>query len=125
MGSKLVLIGLSGACGTLARYGLGSLVQRWAGGTFPWGTVSVNALGCLLFGTIWAASTERMTISPEVRACLLTGFMGAFTTFSTFISESSQLLADGEYVRGAGNILLQNGVGIVLFFVGLALGRLL
>jgi CrcB protein len=122
---KLLCIGLAGACGTLARYGLAGLVQRWAGGVFPWGTASVNALGCLLFGIVWAATSERAVLPSEYRTYVLTGFMGAFTTFSTFVSESSQLLADGEYAAGIGNVFMQNGVGIAFFFVGMALGRVL
>lgn len=125
MWRKLILIGLAGACGTLARYGLSGLVQRSLNSSFPWGTAVVNAVGCLAFGVVWASTSERLTISPEVRVCVLTGFLGAFTTFSTFVSECSQLLADGEYFRAGGCLLLQNGTGVALFFIGMAAGRLL
>jgi CrcB protein len=122
---KLIYLSVAGACGTLARYGLGGLVQRVAGASFPWGTASVNGLGCLLFGLIWTMTSERFVGSGEVRIILLTGFMGAFTTFSTFVAESGNLFADGQHWYGLGNILLQNGVGLVLFFLGMALGRLI
>lgn len=122
---KIIYLAGAGACGTLARYGLAGLVQRLVGTGFPWGTASVNALGCLLFGLIWTLTTERFIVSGELRLVLLTGFMGAFTTFSTFVAESGHLLADGQDWYGLGNILLQNGVGLVLFFLGLALGRLI
>lgn len=120
---KMIYLAVAGACGTLARYGLTGLVQRLAGANFPWGTFSVNALGCLLFGLIWTLISERFPGSGELRFVLLIGFMGAFTTFSTFVAESGLLLADGEHWYGLGNILLQNVVGLVLFFLGMALGR--
>ena len=122
---KLIYLSVAGACGTLARYGLAGLVQRVAGASFPWGTASVNGLGCLLFGVIWTLTSERFAGGAEVRIILLTGFMGAFTTFSTFVAESGHLFADGQHWYGLGNILLQNGVGLVLFFLGMALGRLI
>ncbi len=125
MWQKLIYLAVAGACGTLARYGLAGLVQRVAGASFPWGTASVNGLGCLLFGLIWTLTSERFVGTGELRIILLTGFMGAFTTFSTFVAESGNLLADGQHWYGLGNILLQNGVGLVLFFVGMALGRLI
>jgi len=125
MWQKLFFLALAGACGTLARYGLSGVVQRVAGASFPWGTVSVNGLGCLLFGLIWTLTSERFPGTGELRIILLTGFMGAFTTFSTYMAETGNLLADGEHLYGLGNILLQNGVGLVLFFLGMALGRLI
>lgn len=125
MVQKLLWLALAGGLGTLARYGLGGLVQRWTGATFPWGTLSVNLLGCLLFGVVWAVAGERWVLRPELRLILLVGFMGAFTTFSTFVSETGQLLADSEWLLAAANVLLQNGMGLAMFFLGLAAGRAL
>jgi CrcB protein len=122
---KLAWLALAGACGTLTRYGLGGAVQRWLGGNFPWGTAAVNVLGCLLFGIIWAAGSERALISPEFRFIVLTGFMGAFTTFSTFVAESSQLFAGAELLLGFANVFLQLLAGSGGFFLGLAIGRII
>jgi CrcB protein len=122
---KLAWLGLAGACGTLARYGLAGLVHKWFGGNFPWGTASVNVLGCLLFGIVWAAGSERAMIGPEMRTILLVGFMGSFTTFSTLVSESSHLLADAQLLLGFTNIALQLVAGTGGFFLGLAIGRII
>ncbi len=91
MATKLLALCIAGALGTLARYGLQGLVQRWAGGSFPWGTLAVNALGCLAFGVIWTVASDRGLIGPQMRTILLVGFMGAFTTFSSFVFETAQL----------------------------------
>ncbi|MGD9723198.1 MAG: CrcB family protein [Pirellulales bacterium] len=121
---RLLLLAIAGALGTLARYGLGGLVQRIAPASFPWGTFAVNALGCLMFGIVWSLAEERALISGRTRIILLIGFMGAFTTFSTFAFETGQLLADSQWLLVAGNMLLQNAVGIGLLLAGIALGKL-
>lgn len=125
MFEKLIWIGLAGAVGSLARYGLAGIVQSAVGKSFPWGTMSVNLLGCLLFGLVWGLAVEsRVTISAEVRLILLVGFMGAFTTFSTFSFETARLLEDSQWLAALGNLTLQNVGGLVAMFAGLALGRL-
>lgn len=121
--TKLAWLAAAGALGTLARYGVGGVVQRAVGGTFPWGTLVVNAVGCLLFGLVWSLAEERLVISGEIRAILLVGFMGAFTTFSTFAFETSAMLRDAEWSFALANLLSQNVLGIACFFAGLALGR--
>ena len=127
MWTKLLWLSVAGVAGTLSRYGLQGLVQKWAGGpVFPWGTLAVNALGCFLFGAVWAMGGDRMLLGPnsaEIRTIILVGFMGAFTTFSSFAAESGNLLADKEWALAAGNILVQNVSGIALFFAGLFVGR--
>jgi CrcB protein len=120
---KLILLCIAGSAGTLARYFLAGIVQRLHPYEFPWGTLAVNALGCLLFGIVWSLAEGRHLITPSTRATILVGFMGAFTTFSTYAFETSQLMTRGEMLSAGGNILLSNVICIVLVFVGLALGR--
>jgi CrcB protein len=122
---KLLLIAAAGGLGTLARYGLAGAVQNLAGRTFPWGTVVVNVLGCFVFGALWSAMQDRLAVSVQMRQIVLVGFMGAFTTFSTFVFETGQLTRDAQWIMAAGNLALQNGVGLAALFAGLTLGRLL
>lgn len=120
---KILQLALAGLLGTLARFGLGSLVQRWSGSGFPFGTLAVNLLGCFLFGIVWCLADERLLITGETRRIILTGFMGAFTTFSSFAFETGQMLRDSQWLLAGVNIVLQNVCGIALFFAGLAAGR--
>ena len=121
---KLLLIAIAGGLGSLARYGLSSLVQNWTESVFPFGTVAVNILGCLVFGILVAVSEGRFAVSPETRAMILVGFMGAFTTFSTFIFETAALLEKSQWLLALGNMSLQNFVGLAALILGLLLGRL-
>ncbi len=122
---KLVWLFIAGGLGVLARFGLGGLVQRYYSGSFPLGTFVINVLGCFSFGIIWSLAEERMVISGETRFLLLTGFMGAFTTFSTYAFETSGLMRDSEWLLAAGNVLGQTFLGLVAIIVGMAIGRLL
>jgi len=122
---KLLWLAGIGAIGTLARYKLQGWVQDASGFAFPAGTLVVNVVGCFLFGVIWTAAEERRLMSPELRTIALVGFMGAFTTFSTFAFETSRFLADRQWLFAAANVLLQNGVGIVAVFLGFIVGRLI
>ena len=119
---QLVLLALAGAAGTLARFGLQGLVQLAAGASFPWGTFVVNIVGCLAFGVVWGLA-QRQAISAEARTIILVGFMGAFTTFSSFIFESSAMLEQREYLYMAANLVGQNVIGIAAFLLGLAAGK--
>lgn len=124
MAVKLLWLTLAGAAGTLSRFGLSGLVSRWVGDSFPYGTLAVNVLGCFLFGIVWMLADHRQLISAETRFIVLTGFMGAFTTFSTFAFESGQMLRDAQWMAVCGNLLLQNVVGIAAALAGLAVGRM-
>lgn len=122
---KLLLLALAGAGGTLSRFALAGFVQRLNPGSgFPWGTLVVNATGCLLFGIVWSLADERLIISGATRAIVLVGFMGAFTTFSTFAFETGQLIDDSQWLAAAGNLVLQNVIGVALLLVGIAVGRI-
>jgi CrcB protein len=120
---KMLWLGLAGALGTLSRYGLAGLVQKFTGGSFPWGTATVNIVGCLLFGILWAATETRVSVSGQMRMIIFVGFFGAFTTFSTFIFETGQLLDQSQWFRCAGNMLLQNVTGLGSLLGGLMVGR--
>lgn len=121
----LALIALAGGAGTLARYGLSTTVmQRWAGTGFPWGTVVVNLAGCFLFGLVWSLAVEHAWIGAEARAVLLIGFMGGFTTFSSFGFETFTLLRDAQWGRAAANVLIQNLCGILFLWLGVTATKL-
>jgi fluoride exporter len=120
---KLLWLALAGSAGTLARYGLGGLVARWNHGSFPWETLVVNMLGCLLFGVIWSLAMERNLIGPETRVILLVGFMGAFTTFSSFAFETGQLMRDGQWLLAFANMAAEMILGLAALFVGFVIGR--
>jgi CrcB protein len=79
---KILLIGFAGLVGTLARYWLSGWGDQWWGGTFPFGTFIVNAVGCLLMGFLFHVTQEKYLVDPVVRAVVLVGFLGGFTTFS-------------------------------------------
>lgn len=121
--AKWIAIAVAGGLGSLARYGLAGLVQRWAGPAFPWGTLVVNAAGCLAFGFVVGVIEDRVALAAQLRPFLLIGFLGAFTTFSTFAFESTELLLDRQWWFFAGNVAGQTVVGIVAVILGLAAGR--
>lgn len=120
---RLSAIAAAGALGTLCRYGLGEGAKHLAGGASVWGTVLANVIGCLLFGLVVALSESRDWPEAEMRLILLAGFMGAFTTFSTFVFDSADLLRAGHLGYAALNALGQIAVGLGALFVGLSLGR--
>ncbi len=122
---KLFWIACAGALGSISRYLLTIGVQRAAGPGFPWGTSTVNLVGCLLFGLISVIALERWHIPPDIKLIILAGFMGAFTTFSTFIAETGLLLETAEILRAMGNLSLQVFGGMIAFFIGQMLGRLI
>ncbi len=122
--SKLVLLASAGALGTLARYGLAGFVHRINGSFFPWGTLAVNMAGCFLGGFLWTLFENRWPVSGETRAIVLVGFMGAFTTFSAFILETSELARSEQWALAVANLALQNGLGLTALFAGGAVGRM-
>jgi fluoride exporter len=123
MAVKLFWLAVAGTLGTWARFGLSGAVSQWTGGMSPYGTLAVNVLGSFLFGVVWTLAEERALISAETRLIILVGFMGAFTTFSTFAFETGQLLRDAEWLKAGLNLLAQNVVGIAALLLGLAVGR--
>ncbi len=89
----------------------------------PWGTLVVNALGCFLFGLIRTATQERCVISPETRAIILIGFLGSFTTFSSFLFETNQMPEHGLWLPTALNVAGEPGLDLGACLFGVFVGR--
>ena len=119
-----LLVGLGGFVGSVARYGLSIASQRFSF-VWPAGTLAANVLGCLVIGVIAGLSARAETISPEVRLTLATGFCGGFTTMSSMIYETAEMIRANEYLHAtlyaAGSFVLSLGA----FVVGLVAVRIL
>lgn len=122
---KILLIALTGALGASARYWLSGAVCSLMGRDFPWGTAVVNVLGCFLFGLVWVLAEERNIIPAHLRIIILVGFMGSFTTFSTYVFESNALVQDAQWFKLGLNLLGQNILGIAALYLGYLSGRAL
>jgi CrcB protein len=121
---KFFLIGLAGFIGTLSRYWLSGVVARRYGETFPSGTLVVNLVGCLLVGMLFYLFQERFLVNQTVRTVVMIGFLGGFTTFSSFGLQTFTLLQDGEFGLAALNVSLSNLIGLVLVWAGYSLGKI-
>ena len=115
---NVLVVGLGGFLGAIARYGLSGVVQRVAGGSFPAGTLAVNILGCFLIGGLMCFVGQREFFSPETRLFLVMGFLGSFTTLSAVGYQTFEFLRAGDIlmavVNGAGNLLL----GVMAVWLG-------
>lgn len=114
----LALIALGGMAGALARYGFSRFVQLSSGDVFPWGTLAVNLSGCLAIGMVYELF-DRAVIPSDLRSLVTIGFLGAYTTFSTYSLETINLLRDGELRMLLSNIVINNGLGLMLVVVGM------
>lgn len=112
-----------GAFGTLARYLLAGAVYRIWGASFPYGTLVVNLTGCWLIGFLVVLSEEKFLLGPTSRIFLMIGFCGAYTTFSTFMLETANLMKDGENVRAFLNVLLSVLLGFAALRIGILSAR--
>lgn len=120
---QALAIAAGGALGALARYWVANGVYSVLGRGFPWGTLVVNVLGSLVIGFLYILFLERLTAGPEVRALLLVGFLGAFTTFSTFSIETLNLLEQADYFKAVTNMVVSVLACVAAAWVGVMLGR--
>ena len=118
---RLLFVGAGGFFGAIVRYSVGLWIgQRW-GRSFPLGTFVINVTGSFLIGFLMPLLTERLVVNPQWRLMLIVGFLGAYTTFSTFEYETGALLTDGEWMFASVNIILS----VLIGFMGLKLGEML
>lgn len=119
-----LIVAAGGAFGAMARYGTVVAVGRFTGLGFPWGTITVNLVGSLFLGLLIGGLAHGLHLSQEARALVVVGFLGAFTTFSTFSLDTVILIQRGEWTPALGYVLGSVFAGIALFFLGLRAWRL-
>jgi fluoride exporter len=121
--SRYAMIAVGGALGAIARYVLGGLVQEWAGARFPYGTLVINVTGCLVMGVVMTLLTERGVVHPNWRFLVPVGFIGAYTTFSTFEYETFRAIEQGAWLVGLGNVIVSVVIGFISVAVGVMVTR--
>lgn len=120
---QVLTIAAGGALGALMRYWVSNGVYGILGRGFPYGTLAVNVLGSLVMGVFYILFLERMSVSPEIRGALLVGFLGAFTTFSTFSIETINLIEQADFLKAGLNMFLSVGACVLACWAGVILGR--
>lgn len=121
----LLLIGLGGFAGAITRYLLDGIVSERVSNAFPLGTLVVNASGSFVLGLLFAMTAERAILPAEIRGPVLIGFVGAYTTFSTFMLESWRLVETGAIGLAVLNLAGSTALGLVAMVAGLAIGRMI
>ena len=123
-GYKVLLVMVGGSLGAASRYGVGLLTARLWGTGFPWGTLAVNLAGCFVIGLLFALADRSRLLTPDLRLLLITGYLGALTTFSSFSLETVNAGRAGLALQSLTNILINNVGGLTLTYLGLRLGGL-
>jgi fluoride exporter len=120
---QLLAIALGGALGSLLRFLTSTWVYGLTGRGFPFGTLTVNIVGCLAMGFLYVALIERSSVDPIWRAALLVGLLGGYTTFSTFSIETLNLIEQGALIKAATNALSSVLFCLVATWVGILIAR--
>lgn len=116
-------VAIGGILGCWARFYMTNVIQTIFGRDFPYATLSINVLGSFLMGFLFVLTLERLAISPFVRVGVLTGFLGGFTTFSTFAMETLLLAEQGESVKAAAYVVLSVVLGVAAAVGGAYIAR--
>ena len=116
--SHMLIVGIGGFVGSIARYWLSGIAQRWIQSEFPLGTLLVNVVGCFAIGAFWSLVEYREYFSPEQRIFLTMGVLGGFTTFSAFGYETFMLLKDNQYLPALANVVANVLVGLIAVAFG-------
>ncbi|MDG6777672.1 fluoride efflux transporter CrcB [Thiomicrorhabdus sp. zzn3] len=120
-GLSWLAVAAGGALGAVSRFAMSHQVYQWFGREFAWGTLSVNVLGSFIMGLVAVLLVDKLGASNEWRAFIMVGFLGAFTTFSTFSYETLQYIQIGELSKAVMNI----GVSVVVCLLAVLLGMLI
>lgn len=120
-----LIVFLGGGIGAVTRYWLSGFIYRLTGASFPYGTLVVNVIGCLLIGFLMTFFEERFIINPALRLLLTIGFLGGLTTYSTFSYETIALLQEGNFLYGLGNVIATTFVCLASAWAGAAIGKVL
>lgn len=120
---KLAIIAAGGALGAVLRFATANGVHAILGRDFPYGTLAVNVLGSFCIGLGYILLMERMSASPEIRAFILIGFLGAFTTFSTFSLETFTLIESGEVIKAGVNVVVSVLLCLFVTWLGIIIAR--
>ncbi|MCS6958398.1 MAG: fluoride efflux transporter CrcB [Aquificaceae bacterium] len=121
----LVGVAVGGAIGSLLRFLVSKWVQSKMGVGFPFGTLVVNLSSAFLIGFFFAFFVERLDLSPTLRAFLITGFLGGYSTYSTLFYEAYYMMANGDWLKALTYLFLSNVLGLVFVAFGYGIGRLL
>lgn len=119
---QVVLLSVGGSLGVNARYWLGVAISRWAGVQFPWATLAINVTGSFAIGLL-AVLLARWLPHPQMRLLVVVGFLGGYTTFSSFAAEALSLWERGERAPALGYVAGSVGAGLAAVVLGSALGR--
>lgn len=122
---KILLIALSGAAGTLARYGLSTVAVRISIFRIPAGTMIINIVGCFTFGLLFSIIERYFPVTSDIKFYLLIGFMGAFTTFSAFAYDSLNLFRNGNIFAAFLYIFIQIAAGVIVLFAGIKIAGII
>ena len=122
---KWIYLIIGGIVGTVSRYGMAGMISEKMGAGFPWGTTAVNITGCFVIGFLDVIFEKKFLLSPNYRLLLMTGFCGAFTTFSTLMLETSNLLKENEFLYAFGNVMISFGIGFAVFKLGAVIAEVL
>lgn len=117
---EIVWVGIGGAVGAIARYLVGRELTERVGGLFPWGTFTVNVVGALLIGVLFALLTERGVGHDHLRFLLVVGFLGGFTTFSSYTLEAINLLESGHWPTALLYLVGSNALALAACLAGMA-----
>jgi len=121
--TQALAIGIGGAIGSLLRFWMSTWVHSFVGRGFPYGTLTVNVLGCLVMGVLFVLFTERFSDSTVLRAGILIGVIGGFTTFSSFSIETFNLIEQGAHLKALANAAGSLVLCIGATWVGVIIGR--